>query len=176
EYLFTQLARADYIIEINEINNLAHRLIRVLTVELAKLVIKSMALEQSFQYLVSALDATRLHGKLHRPKYLEALERLQHCQCQKNEQRKNNRHVPASNAGRESNSKTNEQHRRLFGIANVRAETNERRSRENSKRARGTVAHNHHHRTRNYGHENLRLGNKRIAPRRGNTASRTKSE
>src|SRR5215212_2656765 len=125
EYLLTQLASANHRIEVHKVNNLPQRFIRILAVEMAKLIIIVVSLEKSFQYLVSSIDVARLHGNLHRAEHLEPFEGFQHSQCQKYEQRQDHRHVPTSDTCRQTNSKADEQHGRLFRIANVRAEAHE---------------------------------------------------
>src|ERR1044072_2126365 len=65
EYLLAQFARASHRIEIDEVNNLAHRLVRVFTVELAQLVIKPVTLETPPLRFFSSIDPSRLHAKLH---------------------------------------------------------------------------------------------------------------
>src|SRR6185437_1348833 len=61
ENLIAQFARANYRIEVNQIDNLAQRLVGVLAVEVPKFVIIAVSLEKSFQDFVSIIDVARLH-------------------------------------------------------------------------------------------------------------------
>src|ERR1043165_294739 len=176
EYLVAQLARAHARIDIHEVNNPSERLVLILAILFAELVVEPVTPKQPLQKRLPFIAVARLHRELHRTKHLKLFEVLKHRQRQQHKQRQDDRHVPTTNTRRQTDAETHQQNRDLFRVANVRAETNQRRSRENSERARRTVTDNHHHSTRNNGHQNLRLRHVRIAAAGRHAASRAKRE
>src|SRR5688572_29550629 len=74
KYLLTQSAGANQLIQIHEVNNFAHWLVRVLAIKFAQLRLKTMTRKKSFQQVICFIDVTSFHRNFHRTNNLKSFE------------------------------------------------------------------------------------------------------